>query len=115
MVVRRNTKSAESLPRSSMVKTLGRVGQQFVDRVASFDFEFVAVRCFLTFDTELRPRHSIEALDLDVFLAVEANAVAAVSYTGKSAADVAQHVRFAIEVPDGQPAFTGELYLIQGV
>src|SRR5438874_2558921 len=114
-MVGRNTKSAETLPRSWVVEALGRVGQQFVNRLASFDFEFMAVRRFLTFDAELRPRHSVEALDLDVFLAVEANPIAAISNTRQRAADVAQHVRFAIEVPDGQLAFAGELYFIESV
>ena len=52
---------------------------------------------------------------LDVLFAMHANAVAAVRDARQRAAHVAQQVRFAVEVADGEFALAGQLHFVQRI
>jgi len=56
-------------------QTSGGVRQEFVNRVAGFGLELVTIHGFLTPNAVFCPGNSIQALGLDFFLAMQADAI----------------------------------------
>jgi len=73
------------------------------------------VRLLLTGDAEFRPGQCLYPLQRDVFFAVQTDAVGTFGNSGQSLANEPQHVRIAIEIPNGEFALPCQLDRIERV
>src|SRR5579864_111436 len=105
--------SISRAPISKEALGLGRVDQKIVERLGTLFL--VPIGDFLALDTISRPRHSMQALDADVFFAVQTHAKSTFVNAVQRAANVAKQVRFPVEITDRQFPLRRVLDFVQGV
>jgi hypothetical protein len=98
---------------SAKLACLGGVDEKIVERIRAFFLALVGD--FLTLDAVSRPGYSVKSLDADVFLAMQAGTESTFVNAVQSGSDVAQHVRFTIQVANRQLALGCILDFIQRI